>query len=659
MTTLYETLSSCKDHVEFSEQIKKEDITALAPKLISNIISKGPENFQNIKILEILLKHIDIGRIYHAFDHRVVHEYALLEEKYWALPILANAGADFSILVGLDAFDWIIHRYNKIENILIAIEKVYPYNKKEFTAQQILDLVQMAVSEDESTTKLRNFMADMPILIEPDVAGETLWHKIAKSKFTLNNRLTFEGLCARHSVLEDELLLEQLKKNPEWIISYAEFVSPSKMKESIIKNFDVIANFLYLLNKNYKLNQFLDKDFLWSDTEKVQKYLAANGMKDVQSNLDIIKNYPDVATLGDKTKNLIRGYYFFLNEIDEDIKVKIFETFKEKLKKEAELTVTEQKVGEHELYTSEEFERFKKYVADNDNNDVAKKYFKSHIPGMKLKRSSKASDILAVISQLYERFPHFEEVTTHIERILQLQIRGTDEFFIPPILMTGGAGIGKTFYTHQLAKIAGTYFGSLSMESVTGSFVISGSDSQWSGAKAGFIFETLKNSQEINPVILLDELDKTITGNYPPINTLLPLLERYTAKRFQDECVPLMIDASRINWFATANDVGSISTPIRSRFDAFAIANPNLEQKKSLIKGVYETILQSNSWGHHMSSNISSEVLGALAEMGDAARDIRRSITIACSRAVVDGKNEIHMQHLDAYKQIERMPWEI
>ena len=115
---------------------------------------------------------------------------------------------------------------------------------------------------------------------------------------------------------------------------------------------------------------------------------------------------------------------------------------------------------------------------------------------------------------------------------------------------------------------------------------------------------------------MLDELEKAGgDSRYGVMNSLLSLLERYTAKKFKDECIPLEIDASYIVWFATANDLDKLTAPIKSRFDIFSVPNPTPTQRKSLIKGIYNTVRENNSWGHYFEEKLPEESLDILATL--------------------------------------------
>lgn len=318
------------------------------------------------------------------------------------------------------------------------------------------------------------------------------------------------------------------------------------------------------------------------------------------------------------------------------------------------------------LFSNESIAKFYKNYS-NSKNEIIKEFINNltqHKNKSQIKKLAKASLLLENIEKLYETFPHFEKVIKHIENLMILQEKGDKSFYIPPLLLGGGPGVGKTFFCNTISKLIHTHFELLNMESMTSSFVLTGLSSSWSGADTGRIFKSLFNEENknMNPIFLLDELEKAGgDSRYGVMNSLLSLLERYTAKKFKDECIPLEIDASYIVWFATANDLDKLTAPIKSRFDIFSVPNPTPTQRKSLIKGIYNTVRENNSWGHYFEEKLPEESLDILANLmaPGAARDLRKSLTMACSKAIREESKLILPHHIERYENGETMPWDI
>lgn len=384
-------------------------------------------------------------------------------------------------------------------------------------------------------------------------------------------------------------------------------------------------------------------DEVFEEEEHFKKYIQQlndESKKILYEQLDVIQN------------NVISTYNIKVKPIEVENNKKVIEVIEEE----------EQKIL---LFTDEAVAKFKR--DSGTDRDIVSSYIKKLTIAKKMhqyKTLAKASVLLEQLDNLYATFPHFENVINHIKNLMVLQEKGDKSFYIPPLLLGGGPGVGKTFFCHTVSKLVQTNFELLNMESVTANFVLTGSSAQWGGAEPGKIFKALFNEENktLNPIFLLDELEKAGgSSSYGVMNSLLPLLERYTAKKFKDECIPLEIDASYIVWFATANDLDKLSAPIKSRFDIFSVPNPTPTQRKSLIKGIYKTVRENNSWGSYFDETLPEESLDVLANLmaPGAARDLRKSITMACSKAIIQESKIILPSHIERFETGEIMPWDI
>src|SRR3954470_3002807 len=145
---------------------------------------------------------------------------------------------------------------------------------------------------------------------------------------------------------------------------------------------------------------------------------------------------------------------------------------------------------------------------------------------------------LPQMDALFDELPNFTEVLEDVRKHLSLCIDSEDSIELPPMLLLGEPGIGKTHFARKLAALLGTGYGFVPMSSLTAGWVLSGASSQWKNAKPGKVFDTFLNGEYANPVIVVDELDKASSdGQYDPLGALYELLESDTAGRFVDEFV--------------------------------------------------------------------------------------------------------------------------
>ena len=239
---------------------------------------------------------------------------------------------------------------------------------------------------------------------------------------------------------------------------------------------------------------------------------------------------------------------------------------------------------------------------------------------------------LPVMDQLYEDLPNFFEVLDDVRRQLALCEDSPDALEITPLLLLGPPGIGKTHFARALSALLGTGMGFMPMSSMTAGWLLSGASSQWKGARPGKVFETLVDGQYANPVMVVDEIDKT-TGDhaYDPLGALYSLLEQDTACHFVDEYAEISIDASQVIWVATANDERHIPEPILNRMNVYEIKAPDREAARRIATKLYLSIRNHHNWGEQFESFPSSDVLEQISEM--PPREMRRAWMTAFGNA--------------------------
>ena len=147
------------------------------------------------------------------------------------------------------------------------------------------------------------------------------------------------------------------------------------------------------------------------------------------------------------------------------------------------------------------------------------------------------------------------------------------------------------------------------IETLVGTVEVYSGELQFQGDDGGayrahethMVFDALIDKEVINPVFLVDELDKAATdAPYDPIAPLYQLLKQRTAAVFRDESIPeLAIDTSHINWILAANDIDRIPAPIRSRLHVIDVPPPTPAQTRIIVRE------PSKHWDDdHRSSNI-------------------------------------------------------
>lgn len=242
-------------------------------------------------------------------------------------------------------------------------------------------------------------------------------------------------------------------------------------------------------------------------------------------------------------------------------------------------------------------------------------------------------------------FPQFNEVIDYYENTVISLAKLNLPFEISPVLLQGDPGLGKTYFTSELAKLINLPFHEISLASTTSSFGLSGGNIQWSEGSPGFISETLAKSEFANPMILVDEIDKVSIGaTYNPLNVFYGLLEPHSAERFRDEALEIELDASKIIWVATGNYIDNIPSPIKSRMRIFSICQPSRNNMRPVVESIYKHLVMNKVYGKLLDNELEESVISQLLSL--SPRSVRLAIEEATFKAIRNDRSKILLKDL-------------
>lgn len=259
-------------------------------------------------------------------------------------------------------------------------------------------------------------------------------------------------------------------------------------------------------------------------------------------------------------------------------------------------------------------------------------------------------DTAARLDSLEVDFPNFSQVISYLRSVVA--IAHADDRTPQPahLLLNGPPGVGKTLFAQCIANILGTELHVAHLETMQTSSDLVGNSHTYSNAVTGLIFNTLIDGDYVNPLILLDEIDKC-TGDYrhPTTSALYNLLEG-TSASFHDESQPwLKIDASRIMYIATSNNIESIDPAILSRLRVFDIEAPSRDQSLVIIENIFVQIQNSRPRAF-ANLRLNSSAIEKFLDL--SPRKIKSALTTAAGNALIAGRQ--HICALDVEDEPER-----
>lgn len=249
-------------------------------------------------------------------------------------------------------------------------------------------------------------------------------------------------------------------------------------------------------------------------------------------------------------------------------------------------------------------------ATNDEDRETLRRYARLQQP-LPVARLPEVSEIERIVMRLHREFPWAESAIEQVAAELRSRrLFGGVELGLPPTLLVGMPGCGKSRFVRRLAEELDVPFCPLSLAGMNDSMALLGTSRGWSSGHPSPLLTALLQRQSASALVLLDEIDKvgpSSRHSVPPTVALLNLLEPENAKRWYDTYLQTSCDMSKLMFCATANCLSDLSKPLLSRFTIILMPEPKQEHFRAIVRGALRDI--AREWA------IPEE---ALADLGDS-----------------------------------------
>jgi len=247
------------------------------------------------------------------------------------------------------------------------------------------------------------------------------------------------------------------------------------------------------------------------------------------------------------------------------------------------------------------------------------------------------STSLSKVSKILER-DHYglKKVKERIIEYLSVKIL-TGSLDGQIICLAGPPGVGKTSIAKSIAEALGRNYVRISLGGIRDEAEIRGHRKTYIGAMPGRIASGIRQAGSMNPLFLLDEIDKLSRDSHgDPSSALLEVLDSQQNFSFRDHYLEVPLDLSKVMFLTTANNVETIPAPLLDRMEIIDISGYTSEEKEHIaIKHLIPDSLKKHGLDKNMLKISKDAVLSLILYYTREAgvRKLKREIDTLCRKA--------------------------
>ncbi|MGO8737601.1 AAA family ATPase [Rhodoblastus sp.] len=316
------------------------------------------------------------------------------------------------------------------------------------------------------------------------------------------------------------------------------------------------------------------------------------------------------------------------------------------------------------MFDPDLFRREAQRIADADGPDEDFDFFADSAQGLRAKylfalandARQGARDLLiptaATVTRLLSaeaEHPNFWTAAGVYIRAARLSALSQAPLVIPPLLLVGPPGVGKTHFARAVAQALNTDFHEISGPGLDDEGVLGGHSLGWRGARAGAIARALIDGPSAQPVFFIDEIDKVPSWRESdPLDLLHIALEPLSARNFRDSYLEAPIAADKIIWIAAANDASALRRSILDRFLVVPVSAPEKDAAVAITKRIYRAATEQ--YRAILSQDLDDEVAKVLVDA--TPRRLRLVFQIAAGFAAADGRTNLSLSDIENARRL-------
>lgn len=445
-------------------------------------------------------------------------------------------------------------------------------------------------------------------------------------------------------------------------------------------------------------DEILEEAYFRTAKELVKDVLSADGKipKETLTKLEKITDideYVDVAVSSMRIRMEIKQKLLEENRVVE--RLKQFETC---LNDELEISKIEKKIAtavrqnidknQKEYYLREQIKAIQTELGDDgkEEDEYREKILAKHLPQ---ELESKCLKEINRMSKMPTSSPEYTVITGYLEQVLALPwteetidtesledcvkvleadhyglekikeriteylavLKLTGTMKAPILCFVGPPGVGKTSIAKSIARALNRKFVRMSLGGIKDEAEIRGHRRTYIGAMPGRILYGMKQAGSVNPVFLLDEIDKISADIHgDPASAFLEVLDPEQNSSFRDRFLEYPYDLSKVLFITTANSLETIPSPLRDRMEIIELSSYTLEEKLEIARRyLVPKQLTANGLNDNNATftldGLQSTIEGYTKEAG--VRTLERTIGTLCRKIAVQYANDKNLPQVN------------